>query len=137
MSLDKDWKLRNYIQHCDSPYSVVNTIAQISREKAAQCNNYILESEALTWVIQGIQPDILQQPYKNSNKCMTPYQMDYLNDTLCYIEDKQVCKAVKDSVIASQKSKYLIYLYNNIDNESKKARVRILTRMIYDTINKY
>lgn len=135
MSLANDYKLTNYIRHCDNSYSVVNNIAQIAREKSSQAPVHILESEALTWAIQNVEPENIKECRTNEYYMFTPYQQQYIKDELYYISDNEIRTAVRHSLIKSKKYHYLIYVYNNIDNADKKARVRVITRMIYDHIN--
>lgn len=137
MSLDKDIKLRNYIAHCDNAYSVVNTISSIARDKYKECNGYILDSEALTWVIQNTKPnhtDINRGNNMQSSKI--PYNMMTVDDILCNIEDVEVKESVKESILRSHESNYLLYYYKDIKDEFKKSRVRIIVKMIWDKLIK-
>lgn len=137
MSLDKDIKLRNYIAHCDNVYSVVNTISSIARDKYKECNGYILDSEALTWVIQNTKPnhtDINRGNNMQSSKI--PYNMMTVDDILCNIEDVEVKESVKESILRSHESNYLLYYYKDIKDEFKKSRVRIIVKMIWDKLIK-
>lgn len=139
MSLDKDIKLRNYIQHCDNPYSVVITIADIAREKANTFGKdcHILESDALTWVIQGVEPSYIKEYKKGKIMSKTNRNQAILNDELCYIDDKLVKESVRDSIIASIKEHKLVFIYSDsLDCEFRKSRVRILCRMIWDMLDK-
>ena len=52
----------------------------------------------------------------------------------CYIADKEVCNAVYDSYYDSKKQTHLIYVYNSIQDEPRRARVRVLTRMLWYTL---
>lgn len=130
MSLKDDAHIREYIQRCDSPFAVVNKIAQLAREKEQDCNNHILHSEAITWVVQGVEPakrdkdtfSKLPSVVKNENK---------LNEVLCYIDDTDICKAVRESFITSKHNKFLTFIYNDIADEPRKCRVRVLTRMLW------
>jgi hypothetical protein len=131
MSLDKDEKLRHYILHCDNRFSVVTTIAQIARERSKDYNGYILDSQALTWVIQGIEPEYIKGPNLNMNKYIKPFEQVNIDDMLSYVDDNEVCDAVIESYNESKKQNHLIYLYKNIEDEPRKARVRILSRMFW------
>lgn len=139
MSLDKDSKLAQYVHRCDSPYSVVMNVASMAREKCDEYGGLISESEALTWVIQNEEPEIVKQlggkiptkSYINGKKHRTKY--DFIQDFLCEIDDLEIRDAVKCSYITSLKKKNLVYKYNDIVAPSKQARVRVLTRMLWST----
>lgn len=130
MSLKDDNHIRDHIQKSDHPYEVVKNIAKLAREKEEDCNRHILHSEAITWVVQGIEPaernkdQYTKTPatVKNENK---------LNELLSYVDDVEISEAVKNSFIKSKYNKFLTFVYDDIVDISRQTRVRILTRMLW------
>lgn len=59
------------------------------------------------------------------------YESRYIKEMFAYIDDKDIKDAVYDSFYDSKKNKNLIFIYNDIDDESRRARVRILTRILW------
>jgi len=124
---DKDY-FEQLSKQCGSPYAAVNFIAKSARNKLLEVNNQILDSEAISWVLTGIAPEIKKRHkvyYLNGN------HISYLDDVLSCVDDVEVCQSVRDSYFISCKANHLIYSYNpELDND-RQARVRVLTRMIW------
>lgn len=139
MPLDKDYKLSEYVKRCESPYSVVMTVASIARQRCKEWGGLISESEALTWVIRNEEPEIVKEfggkiPTKTEidrRKYKTKYE--FINDFLSEIDDPDIKDAVKTSYLESLKRKNLVYKYNDINNPSMQARIRVLTRMLWNS----
>lgn len=113
-------------------YKAVIYISKLARHRRKLVNYVITESEAITWVISGVKPDNLYNRIKNNLKLknddvLPPY------DRLVYIDDKDVVECVKISVKHS-KNNHLVYIYNEIKDKHRQARVRILTNMIVDEL---
>jgi hypothetical protein len=94
-------------------------------------NNCISESEAISWVITGVEPKHLQKKLKYAE---TRKNLDiiYANDRLLYIDDIDVRESTRETILVSKKEKHLIYKYKDVLDESRKARVRILSNLIWD-----
>lgn len=140
MSLENDIKLRNYIQHCDNPYSVVTTIADIARDKANVFGEdcHILESDALTWVIQGVEPEYINEYRRGIIMSKTDRNKAILDEELKYIDDILVRNSVRKSINESLKLGKLTFIYSDlIGTKSRKTRVRVLCRMIWDKLETY
>lgn len=118
---------------CESnKYKAVIYISKLARHRRKLVNYVITESEAITWVISGVKPDNLYNRIKNNKKLknegvLPPY------DRLVYINDKEVVECVKISVKHSSYN-HLVYIYNEIKDKHRQARVRILTNMIVDEL---
>ena len=139
MSLENDIKLRHYIQHCDNPYSVVKTIAEIARDKANTFGDghHILESDALTWVIQGVEPSYVKEYKKGKIMSKTERNQHILNDELCYIDNAIIKNCVRNSINKSIEDKKLTIIYSDlVDCEATKSRIRVLCRMIWCKLEK-
>lgn len=129
MSLAGDAPERERIMKSGNPYREVMKIAAAARKKAKECDYQIRDSEALTWVIQGIEPR--QRPPKWNDKVVSRYEQNYLDETLCYIDDVEVRDAVEASFRDSKTSNNLSYTYKSIDDEPRKARVRVIVNMVW------
>lgn len=112
-----------------STYAAVNYIAKSARQKRKQVDNRILESEAITWALTGIQPKL-----RRVCKVAEWGTLNYLDEVLSYVDDENVAQSVRESYSESAKVHHLIYCYHSDLNESQKSRVRVLTRMIWYNI---
>jgi len=135
MSLLYDAEIRERIIRSENPFQHVIDIAILARKKAKESEYHILDSEALTWVIQGIEP--VEDSTLNLSRTITNYEEKYLDDMLCCIDDAQVRNALQESFYQSKSANKLIYEYGNITDKPRQTRVRILLRMIwYNTVLK-
>ena len=121
--------LESYINKCDGDiFKATVTVAKLARSLANKYDNRILHSEALTWILTGERPDIIDD---NGNIKHIRRNISYLDDILCEVDDEEVCKAVRQSISQSNHQQNLVYLYNTITDNPRQARVRILCRMIW------
>lgn len=110
-------------------YQAVQYIQKQSRKLLEYTDNRITDSEAITWVLTGEKPDY--ESRKTFNEITAKYEYAYVDEILCYIDDKQVCESIRLSISKSKKSKNLVYRYTKGLDESKKSRVRVVTRIIW------
>lgn len=138
MKLDKymtHWcfnsKFNDYELACGGRFAAIMYISQVARHRAKSVHNCITESQAISWVITGIEPESLKP---NLAKWHKRRIMDilYAEDRLLYIEDKEVADAVRETVMSARKTNNLVYSYKEVCDESRKARVRILSQLIWD-----
>lgn len=124
--------IQKYTNKFGSIFAATAYIAREARTRADECNNAISHAEALSWVITGEKPAIKISNARN-RYCRA---MRHIHEALIYVEDKAVTKCVKTSLQRSLKCNYLVYDYSHIapDQESRRARVRILTRMIWEDL---
>lgn len=136
MSLKDDDKIRDYLHRCDDPYRLVTGIASIARERSNSLDydNHILESDALSWVIQGKEPDYISEYECNKIQSNIQREVALLKDELCYIDDISVKQSVKTSIFKYIQTKHKQYVYSNCLSETNKRRVRIIVNMIVDKI---
>ena len=116
-----------------SKYAAVMCIAKEARYLCETNENVISHSTGLNWVVTNQPPKRLLSP-----KARLSYQDRlYLDgiDILNYIDDENVKQSVIDSVDLSRSSNHLIYVYSESLDEYQEARVRILTKLIWETIN--
>ena len=101
-------------------------VSNQARSLADRSGNSILHSEAISMVLKGEQTDII-----SDDELIDEYESKYIKELFMYIDDKDIKDAVYDSFYDSKLKKNLVYVYNNISDAYKKARVRILTRMLW------
>lgn len=129
MSLKDDAYYRDKIYHSDNIYQELTTLMKSARQLADSVGNHILHSQALTSIIQDkpIDKNVVNWRYNKFNN-------NEVNEFLSDIDDVDVSNAVYDSIHISNEKRHLIYRYNNISDEGRRARIRILTRMLYDNL---
>lgn len=120
---------RKLVDECGSPYAAVNHIAMEARRKLKEVDSQILDSKAITWALTGIPPKIHN---RNEAYYLRDEAQAYLDDMLCYVDDEDVCESVRNSYKTSKRANHLIYVYKNDLDESRRARVRILTRIVWE-----
>ena len=124
MSIGDDRNFRQQLEKSDNPYRVVRDIGKQARALSEEYNNSIFHSEAITHILQGSKPS-------NKYYFSDEYEAVFIKEMFCYIDDIEVKNAVYDSFYASKFRHNLIYLYNDITEEPRRARVRILTRRLW------
>lgn len=115
-----------------STYQAIQHLSKVARKKLKEVDNNIQDSQALTWALTGLEPDVKQNMKDKVYHSKKFYQEEYMDDMLCYVDDEEVCESVRESFRASKKVNHLIYVYNHTLDEHRKSRVRILTRMVWD-----
>mgnify|MGYP004655945107 FL=1 len=126
---------QRYVDACHgNRYQAVRCIASLARSLVKQYDNRILDSEALSWILTGERPDIIDddgnlKPHKST--------ISYMDDILSSVDDDEVVDAVKCSISESKKQENLVYLYNNISDSSRQTRVRVLVRIIWYHTHEY
>lgn len=127
MSIRSDFEYRQQLEHSDNPYQAVRKLAAQARELADEYDNNIFHSQAITHVLHGTKPSMKDQ-YRDEREAWG------IRDFFCNIEDREVRDAVYDSYYDSKEKGNLIYVYNDITEECRRARVRILTRMLWQKL---
>lgn len=109
-----------------SSFAATMYIAAEARKLAESYDNVISHSEALNWVVTGVRPTILDRINVTEIHTDTS-KLDILN----YIDDEEVKAAVRCSYEASCRSRNLVYEYNQVSDESRQTRIRVITRLIW------
>lgn len=134
MSLGNDGvRLVEFVKDVGNPFLAVKLVSSWTRDILAKYDNKLLVSEVLTWVIQGVPPKSLNHFDKASNRPIRKSKSD-LEEMLCYIDDEDVCNAVRMSYEASLNSKQVIFIYGSVLDEDRQARVRVLVRMLWSKL---
>lgn len=144
-----------------NPYAAVIYISKLARELSKTVDYDILDSQALSWAITGVKPepakiptsakmaiklpiaDVLQlvddtevkEAVVESLRHSVDNYLSYTNNTL-YNSDKVTTYSeefMSRFILNNDLDmKWLIFQYLGIEDESRKSRVRILTRLIWD-----
>lgn len=128
-----------------STFDTIQQLSLQSRKKMKECQNVISESEALTWAVSGVAPKNIRKRMKarelrlNAYQPVRYYQEEYMEDLLTGVDDIDIRQSVRKSFNKSKEVGHLIYMYINDLSDGNKARVRILTNLVwyYDTSDKY
>lgn len=126
MSLKNDAEFRQRLESADNRYAVIGQLARDARAMSAQYNYKLLFSTAITHVVHGTDPTDDQY----SADLYEDYQ---IRELFCTVDDIDVRNAVYDSYFESKKQHHLIYIYNNVCDSGRQARIRILTRQLWYT----
>jgi len=129
VSLIDDGHVCEEILKSESKFQDIISVAVSARERSKNCEYHILDSQALTWVLRGIKPPKGRSIKVSST--ITSYEQNYLVEVLSSIDDYEIIDSVKDSFYKSKAEQHLIYEYNQIVDEPRKSRVRVLTRMVW------
>lgn len=121
-------------EECDgSTYMAVNLVAKRARNKLLETNGAILDSKAISWALTGVAPKIhKRKSFEYAYHLEDCNILQFLDDMLCCVDDIEVCESVRQSYESSVKVNHLIYYYNNSLDEPRKARTRVLTRIVWD-----
>lgn len=135
MPINDFGRLHEFVEAYGNPYLAVKHIGQMARRVAEKYDNRILHSEAISWIVNGEKPDMIDDHGKLPPK--HNYIQSYIDEILSYVDDDNVCEAVRSSYIDSETHRHLIYNYNDISDTYRQARVRVLTRMIWYRFHLY
>jgi len=128
-------EFNKYVTALGSTFAAIRYVSQLARRRAKSVHNCISESQAVAWVITGEEPAQIAT-YRDNLKRIKHRAKTYVNDRLYYIDDIEIRAAVKITIDTSKHEGHLIYCYNNILDICRQARVRILSNIIWDEIQK-
>lgn len=126
-------KFDKFVQLCGSRYSATVFVASQARIVAERYDNVISHAEALSWVVSGSIPDGALR-YKERILQRERQPLQFTHGVLNSIRDEQVSKSVYSSLLKSYKSGHLLYVYEDVYDKYRQARVRILTRMLWEEL---
>lgn len=106
-----------------NPYLAVMEMAEDTRTICHYLDNRITVATALEYASQGKMPNPKDFP---------DHRLDRVREYLTYVNDIAIKSAVIKSYEYSLKQNDLIYDYNNVEDESRKARVRIIMNILWD-----
>ena len=105
------------------PYLAVLDIAQNAREITKSLDNRITDASALDFAARGLTPDPKDYP---------DHRLDRVKEYISYIDDIEIRSAIISSYEESLKRYHLVYLYNNVSDEPRKSRIRIIMNILWD-----
>lgn len=129
-----DKQFNRYVSNFGSRFAAVVYVSELARTRAKRAHNRILESEAISWVLTGDKPQILNN-MEHANMPRSRLKLDYILDKLCYVEDIDVRDAVCSTLKYSIQASHLIYVYNNIKDVYRQSRIRVLSNMLWDELH--
>ena len=113
-------------------YAALSYVQRKARNYLKETDNLILDSEAVTWALRGERPEIAdRQTYSQVKR---RYATSYIEGVLCYVDDLDVKRSVRKSIKASRSNQNLVYVYEGELSDSRSARVRILTNIIWNEL---
>lgn len=113
-------------------YAALSYVQRKARDYLKETDNLILDSEAVTWALRGERPEIAdRQTYSQVKR---RYATSYIEEVLCYVDDLDVKRSVRKSIKASRSNQNLVYVYEGELSDSRSARVRILTNIIWNEL---
>lgn len=113
----------NELKESIGPYRATLVIAENAREIAISLDNRITDASALDFAARGLLPDPKDYP---------DHRLDRVKSYIDYIDDKEIKQSIIDSYEESLKKYHLCYIYNNIEDEPRRSRIRIILRILWD-----
>lgn len=106
-----------------NPYLAILQIAQESRSISSALDNRIPLATALDYAARAEKPNPKDYP---------DHRLDRVKNYITYIDDIEVKSAVILSYEKSLTRNNLVYEYKNVDDEPRKARIRIIMNILWD-----
>lgn len=128
-------QLKPFIKLCGNKYAATRYVAKEARKLAEEYDNVISHAEALTWVLTGEIPKDILSYYQDMVKLKRHRSLSAAYELIEYVLDEDIKESVVESYIRSLRAGHLIYYYHGVYDEYKQARVRILTRMVWDELH--
>lgn len=144
-----------------NPYAAVIYISKLARELSKTVDYDILDSQALSWAITGIKPQPVKIPtsaklaiklpiaevlqlvddeevkdavieslrHSVSNYLSSTNNTLYNSDKVTPYSEEFMSRFILNNDLDMR---WLIFCYNDVQDEPRKGRIRILTRLIWD-----
>ena len=128
MSINHQELLPKLVNDFGNIYVAVNYVAAEARRRQAT-DTRLSESRAITWVLSGKIPEELSPDYQRKQR--KSVVISVIEDHLQDVSDDRIKAAVKQSIIKSIGDHHLLYEYLDVLDEGNKARVRVITNMIW------
>lgn len=110
-------------------YVATMYLADATRTILDRYNNQLLESEAIAWLLTGVRPPHLQE--KPKPRPRRNWRKAWVTDRLSEVLDVEVKQAVLETVRRSKRVHRLEFCYKDVSDESRRTRIRILSRIIW------
>ena len=109
-------------------YLAVKHVAEEAR-KLQSANVRLSEARAITWVLSGKIPEELSPDYPRTKRKSEVAKV--IDDYLEGVTKSEIRSAVKETIVKSLGDHHLLYEYLNVLDEGDRARVRVLSNMIW------
>lgn len=128
MWIEDKQRFEDLAYKCGNVYLATNYIAKAARQLDSSLPVHFLESNLLSWALYGHYPpkSAVSARINNSDPDIAS-----LEDYLCYVDDEDVCKSVRECYRKSIQSRHLVYCTNKQLNSYQLERVNIILRMIW------
>ena len=116
----------HYKELCETmnPYLAVLEVAKESRDISMSLDNRIPMGTALDYAAQSKVPNPKDYP---------DHRLDRVKEYLTYVNDYEIKYAILSSYEQSLTKNYLIYDYIMVEDEPRKARIRIILNILWDS----
>lgn len=104
-------------------YEAVNVMAQKTREISSSLDNRIPLATALSFAARGELPNPKDYP---------DHRLDRVKNYITYIDDVEIKSAILRSYEKSLAKNNLVYEYKHVEDEPRKARIRIIMNILWD-----
>lgn len=104
-------------------YAAITVMAKQAREISASLGNRIPMAAALSFAACGELPDPKDYP---------DHRLDRVKEYLTYVDDIGIKSAVLLSYEESLLKNNLVYRYNNIEDEPRQAKIRIIMNILWE-----
>lgn len=126
-----------WIEVCGgNKYAATRVFIRAVRSLAKKYNYLILDSEAISWLLTGEKPKIIEWNAKYGRRKLASH-LNYMDDLMTSVDDDTIKDAVRDSVAQSLEQHHLIYVWKGSLDEYRASRVRVLTRMIWYNLQEH
>ena len=123
--------LNEYINKHGGKYNATVFVGKKARQLCEKYDHVISHAEAITWLLSGVVPEGVKQ-YETKIKQREQRSLWYAKEYLSNILDQEVVESVLASIRKSEEKHHIEIVYKSILDENRRARVRILTRKIWD-----
>ena len=107
-----------------NPYLAAMQLAKNARAICESLPNRITESVALDYAARNQLPNPKDFP---------DHRLDRVREYLLYVDDIEIKSAVVRSYEASLVKNNLVYEYQNVSDEPRQARVRVIMNILWDS----
>lgn len=105
------------------PYAATIYMAKEAKASCESLSNRITTASALNYAANGKVPDPKDFP---------DHRLDRVKDYISYIDDIEIKSAIIASYEESLRQQNLIYFYNNVQDEPRRTRIRIIMNILWD-----
>jgi len=119
-----------YLSENENIFEAINIWSNDSEKLKAKYQNRLSSNEALSAILNGNLPDNLDRRImvRDSEK---RYADRYIQEALTQIDDYDIKVSVSQSMSCSRSENHLVFVYLDSLTEAQKARVRVISRLIW------